>query len=150
MQLIEALAPFLIPITIVALLWRFHGSPYESDGWWFITGITAVLLTIGWFIAALAVYLGTLGTVASLEAFSAETLATYEYTIDETRQIVLNDNALTDFSDQAASERIAELRDRIAWYNEKIAEFRKFEGIPFIGAIVADVPDELQPIALPR
>ncbi len=156
MQLIEALLPFLIPIGILALLYFAVGRPEmsyngkDNSGWCFIGGITATLFFILWVLAAPISYIDSVATIGELEAFGNETLASYEYTVDETERIILTDKSLTDFSTQAASERIAELRDKVSWYNETIYKYRNLETIPFIGAIIADVPDSLQPIVLPR
>lgn len=145
---LQILAPFLIPVGIFCLLRLTVGEvSYNNDGWWILGGILGSVVFLSWIIAVPVVHLSTMGEVAKMEAFSAETLATYEYTIDKTERIVLTDDALTDFSDQAASKRIAELRDRIEWYNATLYQFEKFGAVPFIGAIIAD-PGDLQPMAL--
>lgn len=148
MQLLEALVPFLFVVGMVIAVWVLVGPPNTHEGWWFFTAMTGAIITIFWGTVAIATFAATTSEVGSLEAFHDQTLRAYGYTVSETNQIVLTDHALTDFSDKAASERIAELRDEIKWYNARLAQYERFEAMPIIGAIVADVPERLQPIVL--
>ncbi len=142
MQYFEFLVPYLVGFGAMAIIFA---SPRIYDKEWAI--IPGVLMGI-WLLVTGIVFFETLSGAADLKAFQNETLAAYEYTADETKQIVLTDDALTDFSDQVASDRIAELRDRVAWYNRNLARYRVFEDLPIIGAIIADVDEDLEPIAL--
>lgn len=140
MQYVELAIPYLLGL--VAMLVIYLKWKGRANDWM----IAPVILMALWGMTSLIVFFATLSTTADLEAFQAETLAAYEYTVDETKQAVLGGEALTDFSDQAASKRVAELRDRVSWYNELLSRLNKFGSLPLIGAIIAN--NDLSPILL--
>ncbi len=140
MQYFELAIPYLLGL--VAMLAIHVCWKGRANDWL----LAPLILMAMWGMVSLIVFFETLVTTADLEAFQAETLAAYEYTVDETRQAVLGGDALTDFSDQAASKRVAELRDRVSWYNELLARLNKFGGLPLIGVMVAN--NDLSPILL--
>ena len=140
MQYFELAIPYLLGLAamlVIHVYWKGRANDWL---------LAPLILMAMWGMVSLIVFFATLGTTADLEAFQAETLAAYEYTVDETRQAVLDGDALTDFSDQAASSRVAELRDRVSWYNELLARLNKFGDLPLIGVMVAN--NDLSPILL--
>ena len=48
----------------------------------------------------------------------------------------------------ATSQRLAELRDKVEWYNAKLQWFETFNGIWLADGFIADPPDHLKPIHL--
>ncbi|KKN08929.1 hypothetical protein LCGC14_1051830 [marine sediment metagenome] len=139
MQYFEFVIPYAVGFgAILAIL-----ILVKHDKEWAL--LPGILMAI-WAMVSLIVFFDTLSTTADLEAFEVETLAAYEYTVDETKQAVLDGDALTDFSDQAASKRLAELRNRVFWYNKLLARLNKFGDLPLIGVMVAN--NDLSPILL--
>ncbi|KKL13321.1 hypothetical protein LCGC14_2526930 [marine sediment metagenome] len=120
-----------------------------------ITGVAlaiiAVVVVVAWSIVSLINILHTYNTVQEMEAFRDGTMSAYEYTIDETQNVVIDpagtrDGAWTDFSYQeqglAVSERIKELRDKVEWYNAKLEKYRSWNNLWAFEGMIADIPDD--------
>lgn len=99
-------------------------------------------------------YYGSSAEAAQLEAFYDDTLQAFEYTVDATEaiEITASEPGLADvaYLEQgvATSQRLAELRDKVEWYNAKLQWFEQFNGMWLADGFVADLPGHLKPIHL--
>jgi hypothetical protein len=127
---------------------------YDSEG----TTMLLVLLGIILFVASVAwpiSYAATTGRIAELEAFQESVFEAYASTIDATDKAVVrldlekllvsaeNIKQSTNLSD-----RIAELRDRVVWYNESLKRLMALDNVWWLDAYIKDVPDTLKPVKL--
>jgi len=127
---------------------------HECDGIAMLTGVLGAVLLVA-FIAWPVSYAATTGRIADLEAFQESVFEAYVSTVDATDKAVVkldlekllvsaeNIKQSTNLSD-----RIAELRDRVVWYNETLKRLRAMNKIGWLDAFIKDVPDSLQMIKL--
>jgi len=103
----------------------------------------------------ISTYPGAVGTLGELRAFKDGVYETYASAVVLTKNatIQLNmDKAM--FSAENAqqssvvSERIKELRDKVAWYNETIAKYQANNKVWFLDPFYPEVPEDLTPIKL--
>jgi hypothetical protein len=121
---------------------------YEFGGPSFITLATSMIIIIGiLFIGGF--YLKNIQHVAELEAFYNDVKSCYEYTVDETLSIDLDNSNFAYFGlASVASERIKELRDEVKTYNYKLARLRKYKDFFVTSNAIPHIPEYLIPISL--
>jgi len=116
-----------------------------------IAGILFIVCLAGW----PATYIGSVDTIAELEAFQEGVFDTYVATVNATEQAVVkldlekllvsaeNIKQSTNLSD-----RIVELRGKVTWYNENLKKLRAKNQIWWLDSFYKDVPDSLHIIKL--
>ncbi len=125
-----------------------HKHGLEGLGLAFV--IVAVALSLVSLIVWSAVAVSSRNTISKMEAFHRDTLSTYEYTVTETERIIIdvNQGEITDFADGAAPQRLVELRDAVAWYNQKYRKYQSWEDVFVIGGMMKSIPEDLKPISI--
>lgn len=130
-------------------------SRWSSDTWdqigigcgviCFLCVLTLVIFSIVYPI----VRMSSTSRVAELEAFHDSTVRSFEIAAEETETVTIfvSDQALIDagYWEQglAVSDRLAELRDKISWYNENLNRNRHWNDIWFTNGFTADATDRL-------
>ena len=143
----------LIAVVVGAIIVISHAdnNMYNSEVVVFPVAILACVvfvITVVWGIAWVATSVDSRANIQRMEAFREATIHAYEYTIDETENVVIaiDDFSLTDFTYQqqglAVSERIKELRNQVLWYNSTLAQYRGWNDNFFLSGMYADVPDD--------
>jgi len=127
---------------------------HEMDGLATATVFSGIILgvvCVGWPVS----YAATTGRIAELDAFQGGVFEAYVCTVDATEKAVVkldlekllvsaeNIKQSTNLSD-----RIAELRDRVVWYNETLKRLRAMNDIWWLNAFIKDVPESLKMIRL--
>jgi len=105
-------------------------------------------------------YFGSMGRIAEMQAFINEVKDCYEYTIDETKNLIItmpkiDSSGVVDLSALVymglasdVSSRIAELRDKVTTYNEDYRKFMIYNDNFFTDCFYAELPEDLMPINL--
>jgi hypothetical protein len=130
-------------------------SILSKGGWGEITvasGITiffSVLLLVIFSIIYPAVRMKSTADVADLEAFHDSTVKSFEIAAEETETVTVyvSDQALIDAGywgqGLAVSDRLAELRDKVDWYNRSLNRNRHWNSIWVTNGFTADAPEDL-------
>lgn len=109
------------------------------------------IIALSWASAYGISAMNTYETVQKMSAFREATMSSYEYTINETRDIVINtdntrDGSITDFTyneqGKTVSERIKELRDQVEIHNYLIAKYRGWNNNWILSGMYYDIPDD--------
>jgi len=134
----------------------FFGKKTDCDN----EGIVAltVFLVIAMVIGVVlwpVMYARTTATIAELEAFQENVFETYIFTVDATEKAVVKldlDKLVVSAENLKQStnlsDRIAELRDKLVWYNETLKRFKALNKIWWLDAFIKDVPESLKTIKL--
>ena len=152
----------IILITIVLILALIGSIIWKKNSDWTDTGAEIMIMPIGILLVAVVIfwpviYCSNTSDIIKLETFYNTNMSNYEITLDNTAAMF----STTDFSDKliegnleksqlssSVSDRLAELRDEVSVYNQKLASIRFFSN-SFIGAgLYPKVPDYLLPIVL--
>ena len=153
--------PWLILVlgALFGIIWLFSEKrskmkKYDSDGLTtllIMLGIFIFVAFVGWPIAQAR----TTASVAELEAFQESVFETYVSTIDATDKAVVKldlEKLLVSAENLKQStnlsDRIAELRNKVVWYNESLKKLRALNNIWWLDAYVKDVPGDLKPVKL--
>ena len=138
-------------------LWKQKQKPsrISKDGWSslsFLAGFVIFCAAVTLFAALIAypvLRFGSTAQIAELEAFHDSTVTAFKTTAEETETVTIyvSDQALIDagYWEQglAVSDRLSELRDKIAWYNGSLNRNRHWNDMWFADGFHADAPDRL-------
>jgi len=119
-----------------------------------ISAVTQFVLISTIVIVFLGVQFANAGKISELEAFYDSNLANYKYTADQTEKITIgaSESGLADVAylevGVVAGDRLRELRDSVALYNDKLARLHKFNENWFADGFLPDAPTRLRPVAL--
>jgi len=166
MFFLVGLLAVVVSLLVLAIVFRTkerNNSPGRYADWGTLSSTFTVCVIVFTIILIIASgwsafgNLDTAGKVSKMNAFYHETLSAYEYAVNRTEQVVIDvsgtrANSITDFSydeqGKAVSERLKELRDLVAWYNETLRYLRVTNEWPILGDFYYDVPVDLKPIIL--
>jgi hypothetical protein len=121
-----------------------------------VFGIISLFIATGHFLGTLVGLLCSYTKISDLEAFQMATKSAYEHVAEETKNMQISapqqPGHIVDAARleqlKVASERLRELRDKVAWYNEHVVWLQKCKKSWFFRMYQAEIPDTLQPIIL--
>ena len=149
---------YLITLLIILIGLAFLLDEFSGI---YIVCIMSMVTIIIMIVVGGVVYFNSIGKVAEMEAFQENTLAVYEYVIDESENITINavkeaeGSMMLDTGNLAYFElaksvnsNLIVLRESIRVYNTRLYTYRKYNANWLTDSFICDVPEYLKPIKM--